>query len=175
MTKETNDSESYELENPHFLERNMKEAKANFWAFARSRTHVDTYEEHAKFHDAHFLKNIVPTSAAGVFERGSTEGDDPEKGILAMEISVNKDFFGEEYADLIPYAIEHEIYEMWVQAKRGLRVSGDKPHFLARMHQIEMAMKDGKAERLIQFYCSKMPRIKGEFEEAFNRVKNKKH
>ncbi|MDP3729871.1 MAG: hypothetical protein Q8R26_03990 [bacterium] len=152
----------------------MKEAKRRFWEMAKTRVRMHSAEEHAEFHAAHFPKDEMPTSTAFVMEIGHTEGDDPEKGVLGLEISVNKDFFGEENTDLIPYAIEHEIYEAWVSSKRGLRAKDLKEgHLLARMHQVEMAMKDGKAEKLLNFYISKNKNLKEEFEEAYEKAKKK--
>lgn len=167
-------SESYKLDEPHKFERDMKEAKEHFWEIAKTRVRIHSAEEHAEFHDAHFPKNEKPTSATFVLDRVSTEGDDPEKGISGFEISINKDYFGEEYADLIPYAIEHEIYEAWLYSKRGLRAKSIKQgHLMARLHQVEMAMEDGKAEKMLAFYIGKEPDLKSEFEAAYEKIKRK--
>jgi hypothetical protein len=98
-----------------------------------------------------------------------------EKWVIALEISINRDFFGEEHADLIPYAVEHEIYESWLWAKRGFHhpESSEVNHLLARRRQFEMAMKDGKAEKLLNFYKDKSPESASELQYAYERAKEK--
>lgn len=162
-----------ELEEPYKIDRNLREAKTQFWEFAKSRVSLDSQEEHETFHKKHFPDNEKPSSAAFVLERGFTrDSDDPEKGVLGFKISINKDFYGKEYADLIPYAIEHEVYEAWIHAKRGWNPASTKQgHLLARKHQLKMAMIDGKAERLVKFYIERTPSLREEFEDAYRRVK----
>lgn len=170
MNPESNLSERFILEDPHVFERDLKEAKIEFWEFARARVHLDSHEEHTAFHDEYFPQDVVPTSAAFVLESGQSLDEDSEKGLMSFDISINKDFFGKEYADLIPYAIEHEIYEAWLRSKRGFHPSAHQAHLLARMHQVRLAMKDGKVERLIEFYGNTLPEVKEEFVEAHKRV-----
>ena len=159
------------LEDPHVIDRNFKEAKSQFWEFAKSRVKLVSQEDHEAFHKEYCPENEVPTDAIFALQKGiSKNSDDPEKAVLGLEINVNRDFYGEEYADLIPYAIEHEIYEAWLHSKRGYNPT-KKEHSLARRHQIRMAMKDGKAERLVKFYSEKIPSLKEEFENTYHRIK----
>jgi len=168
----TESFKSESLKNPREIDRNFQKAKQEFWELAQSRINIDTQEQHEVFHEAYFPKDEIPTSAAFALLPGySKNSTDQEKAILEFEISINKDFFGDEYADLIPYAIEHEIYEAWLHAKRGWNPQTIKQgHLLARKYQLKKAMADGKAERLVDFYIKKFPHLKDEFEDAYERV-----
>ena len=157
----------------HKLDRDMSVAKRDFDKYARSHVVIDSADQHAEFHQKHFPANVLPSSAAFKVQKVWAEGDDPERGIIGFHASVNKDFFGEEYADLIPFAIDHEVYEAWLRVKRGLNATLTQAHLLARMRQIENAMKAGKAERLVSFYSEKLPELKQEFEEMYKRVKKR--
>jgi hypothetical protein len=77
--------------------------------------------------------------------------------------------------DLIPYAIEHEIYEAWLWSKRGyIAQNSETNHLLARRKQFEAAMKDGKAEKLLDFYKKINPEITSELEYAYRKTRSKK-
>ena len=107
-------------------------------------------------------------------KKTSREESDPDKWITALEISVNTDFFGQENADLIPYAVEHEVMEAWMWSKRGISPQDShNKHLLARRRQFEMAMKDGKAERLLSFYKKASPRSESELQYAYDKAKTK--
>ena len=163
----------FTLEEPHVIDRNFKEAKSRFWELAKSRVKLASQEEHEAFHKEHCPDNEVPTDAIFILQKGISENsDDPEKAVLGLEININKDFFGEVYADLIPYVVEHEIYEAWLHSKRGYNPT-NKEHALARRRQIKMAMRDGKAERLVKFFSEKLPSLKEEFEDAYQRIREK--
>lgn len=164
-----------QLAEPIFVfSRDMRKAKSDFWEFAKTRVRMHSTEQAAEFNTKYFPPNEKPSSAAGFIHRCWTKGADPEMGIASYEISINSDYYGVEYADLVPYALEHEIYEGWLRSKRGVRVnSREKAHVLARRHQMRLAMRDGKAEREIDFYVNRIPTLKSEFEDAYKKAAKK--
>ena len=108
------------------------------------------------------------------YGRQSGEADDPEKLVTGLEISINQDFFGEENKDLIPYAVEHEIFEAWMWSKRGISPWSTRTnHLLARRRQFEMAMRDGKAEKLRNFYRKVNPEFTSEIDYAYEVAQRK--
>lgn len=163
------------LENPHHIGRDIIEAKKSFWELAQSRTHYRTQEEHIAFEKSVFGDDWQVSSAVYVNSSGwSGDESDPEQWITGLEISINKDFFGEENKDLIPYAVEHEVFEAWMWLKRGIKTqSAQANHLLARRRQFEMAMKDGKAEKLRDFYKQVIPEFSSELDYAYDVAKRK--
>lgn len=92
------------------------------------------------------------------------------KWINALEIYVNQQAFntsGQNFSDIIPYVVEHEIYELWARNKRGFVASIEQSHLLARRHEFQVAVHDGKAERLLEFYKASIPHNLPEAEEAY--------
>lgn len=152
----------------------MKKAKADFWELAKSRIFYRTDAEQLAFVKRLFGEDSQRRYTAVYVREVGTSGPepDPEKWVTGLEISVNKDFFGNDFADLIPYAVEHEIYEAWLSVKRGLNPSLEKQHLLARQRQFEMAARDGKAEKLRNF-LSTNPSYSDEVEYAYNKAVTK--
>jgi len=164
------------LETPHQVEGSPKESKQSFYELAHSRTRYCTQEEHLKFEKEVWGDDWQVSSAMYVIDRndGIATNQDEETFVNALDISINKDFFqfeGEDYSDLIPYAVEHEIYELCLYAKRGYRVQNSQSrHLLARKRQFEMAMRDGKAERLLEFYKKRNNLVGDELEYTYNKI-----
>lgn len=79
---------------------------------------------------------------------------------------------GTDYTDLIPYAIEHEVQESYAKilARKALLSTGD-PHKIAMEKEFALAAKDGKQDRLYQFMCLFSPRLKDQFQNAYDLVK----
>ena len=148
--------ESAELKKPHHVGRDIIEAKKSFYKLAKSRITLRSRGEHIAFEKEVFGEDWALSSAVFVLAPGTSGSkNDLEKWVVALEISINKDFFGKENKDLIPYAVEHEVFEAWMRSKRGISPQSSKiNHLLARRKQLEMAMKDGKAEKLLAFYMA---------------------
>lgn len=79
-----------------------------------------------------------------------------------LRIYLDKQAFivqGMDYSYLVPYIIEHEIQEIWVLAKTGINLSKcpDKTQRVMMAHRIavrreyKMALKDGVAEKCLDF------------------------
>lgn len=163
------------LETPHLVEKGMADARESFYELAKSRITYRSREDHYAFEREIHGENWQRSGAVVVVQRSiSEEGSYINKWVTALEISVNKDLFGEEHADLIPYAVEHEIYEIWLWAKRGYTPqNGETRHLLARRREYEMAMRDGKAEKLLDFDKRVNPTIISELEYAYQKARGK--
>jgi hypothetical protein len=67
-------------------------------------------------------------------------------------IVINRPSFiidGEDFSDLIPLVIEHEIMELWFMCKKGFLPIDT--HSLAIIEETKMAVKIGKEERRVRF------------------------
>lgn len=105
-----------------------------------------------------------------------------EKWINQLDIVVNKDLFekikihtGIDYTDIIPYGLDHEIFEAWLIAKKGIgsTLSINKKHLLARRREFLLAEKDGKGEKLFQFHMMVNPFAEKEYEYAWDKAKQR--
>ena len=145
------------LEEPHKVEGTPKESRQSFYELAKSRVRLVSQDEHLKFEKDIFGPDWGSCSAIYIIDTSDkiAEGQQ-ERWLKVLDISVNKDAFiygGEDYSDLIPYAVEHEIYEAWLWTKKGYQPKNSRiNHLLARRRQFEMAMKDGRAEKLLEYY-----------------------
>jgi len=169
---EINIPESSNLEQPHLIGKDILEARRSFWELAKSRIVYRNQQEHIDFEKTVFGPDHHVSSAIYVLQaKNIGEGDNFQRWVKALEISVNVDFFGEEYKDLIPYAIEHEIYEAWIGVKRGMSPKEiNTGHLLARRRQFRMAMTDGKAEKLLKFYKQVNLDTEDELQQAYDKA-----
>jgi len=170
------------------------EAKISFYELAKPKVRIVSREEYSRFESAVFdhpllrgLKRLIwkigpvflsPTSAA--FKMDVHENKSAcRKWVSGLDIRVNGDFFhygDDDFTDLIPNAVEHEISEMWMLAKKGYQ-PGDVEvnHLLARRKQVRMAMEEGKADRLLGFYRLKASKEDfDEFQQAFDTLSTRK-
>jgi hypothetical protein len=84
-----------------------------------------------------------------------------EANLINPKILVNKDDFiieGEDYSDLIPNVVRHEVAELWTYVKKGYNLSRISPgnkqahHELALRAEYDYAFEIGNALRLFQFF-----------------------
>lgn len=167
------------LTTPYKVEGIIWESKKSFYELALKRVRYLSANEHIRFEKDVFWDDYEISTAVYILDRNNviTSEWDEEIFVNALDISVNKDAFylnGEDYTDLIPYAVEHEIYEIWLFTKKGLRVQNSKMrHLLARRRQFEMAHKDWKIDRLMDFYKKINNTIDTELEYAYRKAKQK--
>lgn len=170
--------ESSYLPEPHKIEGAPKEARERFYEMAKSRVFYATRDEMVEFGKQTSGEDESTTTALYVrLPRKEFTEEGIEKWIDGLQIVVNKDAFqqdGEDFSDLIPYAIEHELYELWVKSKRGISAQEtEKAHLLARRKQAEMALHDGKLDRMIEFYTKLNPECSKELEYARQKAETK--
>lgn len=160
----------------HHIDNDMIEAKKSFWELAKSRITYRSQAEHLAYQKLIFGEdyNNVNTAVYVCAPVAYQEGDSVEKWVAGLEISINKDIFGDDYQDLIPYAVEHEIFEAWLSCKRGLQPKTlQEKHLLARRRQLEMAMADDNADRLLDFYKALDPGLSPELDYAYSVAERK--
>jgi len=163
------------LEEPFNLEGLPSEVKKSFYELAESRTRVVSQDEHFQFEREVFGDDWQPSSAVYVTSTEQHKTDRGEETRLnGLDISINRDFFTDgnrDYSDLIQYAVEHEIFEAWLSVKPGYQTKDpQKNHLLARVRQFEIAMKDGKAEKLLEFYKTRNHLTGNELDYAYKKA-----
>lgn len=153
-----------------------------FWEFALSIVSYSDSATHRKFLDrinpdkkhndtcASFW--ISCTRYTGSIEKLNGERI-PKNIVHELEISINLALYPAPFIDLIPYAVEHEIYECWCIAKNGINVSTEKhSHLLARRHQYRQQIKNGHMELDFQYtrFLKSHIGLKDEFFYAYEKA-----
>lgn len=143
----------------HYLEGTVREQQESLYELARSRLQIVSQEEHLEFAAKAYVGlplALAPLTLVRHTAIPTAEGEKRWVSILA--ISINRDFYRigtDDYTDLIPYGVEHELCEAWLHVKPGPPIDGDSRHLLAALREFYLAAKDGKAEKLLEFYRRK--------------------
>lgn len=139
------------------VEGSPKDAKDNFFKSLEKRTQIIDDDRFKKMFPGLY---IAAFSNLIVFNENTQK-----KRIKGIAIYINKDDFiinSEDYSDLIPIVLRHEIAEIWYASKTGFSMSpppkaiGKKgraafAHALALREEYRYAFELGKAERLLEF------------------------
>jgi hypothetical protein len=95
-------------------------------------------------------------------------------------IVINKPSFiidNNDFSDLVPLVIEHEIAELWYTCKKGYLPI--EPHKLAIIEETKMATRIGQEERSIQFHdLLQKDRVKKDSElmrRVVNNIRKRRH
>ena len=166
------------LKEPFRLEGLPGEVKKSFYELARSRVRVVPQDEHFQFERDIFGDDWQQSSAVYITSTEQHKTDRGEEARLnGLDVSINRDFFIDgngDYSDLIPYAVEHEIFEAWLSVKPGYQTKDpQKNHLLARVRQFEMAMEDGVAEKLLEFYKRRNHLVGNELDYTYQKASKK--
>ncbi len=152
-------TDSSRIEPPHEVEGKMHQARRSFYELAKSRVRFLNSQEFKRFQTEHRNDSNYLTCASYDLSRAfvrNIKGRIVKKWVTGLEVVVNEDIFrinGKDYSDLIPYVLEHEIYEAWLSAKKGFGHNTriyDK-HLLALRREFLMAEQQGKGDRLLEF------------------------
>lgn len=174
------------LDKPHKIEDPSTESKLSFFDLAKSRVQMLPEEEYCRFEQEVFGDTHPKNTGMFVLSSRTEQRllpflprkKTPKEFVDALDIKVNQDAFivdELDYSDLVPYTIEHEVYEAWVSSKVGYQPKdGQTSHLLARRKQFEAAMADGKAERLLEFCVKFNPANSEEFQAAYDNALKKK-
>ncbi|HLD30847.1 MAG TPA: hypothetical protein VJB41_01460 [Patescibacteria group bacterium] len=143
----------------------MKEAKKSFYELAQGRIKYLNSKEFRKYQEEHRPMPNYYTNASYVICRSYTKNDEgkvTKKWIKNLEIIIDKDGFsvnGKDYSDIIPFAIEHEIYEAWMCAKKGVGHDMDlhDRHLLAVRRECRLAEDNELGDRWLEFNSLKDP------------------
>lgn len=165
------------LDTPHKIEGEMPIAKTCFYDLAKNKTKFLTDDQMKMWQEVYNGKlfSISPASYILSMVERDTLGGGFDKWILNLEIVVNKDAFklmGKDYSELIPIVIEHEIYEAWLSAKKGVASTLDvgMKHRLARRREVRLAQELGLVEKLLEWYSARIPGAIPEIQEAIKQV-----
>lgn len=170
--------ESSYLNEPHKIEGKMKEARRCFYELAQDKVKYLNSQQIAEW-----KKNITGeegyiTSASYIINYNTTETEDGDfdKWINNLEIVINTDVFkinGEDYSDLIPIFLEHDIYEAWLTAKKraGSKLDLKKKHLLARRQELRLAEELGLSDKLEKWFSIVNPQALEEVRYALNKVR----
>ncbi len=147
--------ESSFLDPPHEVEGPPKEARESFYELAKDKIRYLTNEEILKWYEDMFGRRQYSIPAAA-YIIGSKKEKNFEKWIHNLEIIVKKDAFnieGKDYSDILPFVLEHEIYEAWLSGKRGTgpKLSVDKKHLLALRREYLLAEQQGLGDKLLEW------------------------
>lgn len=172
--------ESSIIKSPHKMEGPMKEAKKSFYDLARDKVKYLTQDEVLEWNKKISGRKNCLTSASAIishYTKVAGEGD-IEKWIDGLEIIVNKDGFNfndKDYSDLIPFILEHELYETWLNAKKGATSSLDigKRHLLARRREFLLAEQKGLGDKLFEYLVSIKPSNEEECKYALQSARKK--
>lgn len=140
-----------------FIEGTPKETKEAFFEEMEKRVKIVGEDE---FRKVVKVKGSVAHFVATVFF--GPEG----KRLQDVVILVNKDrciLDGEDYTDLIPIFVRHEIAELWIYAKKGYSLfphpesmgeeeQRNAAHRLALREHYRYAFEKGKADRFLEFF-----------------------
>ncbi len=166
--------ESSFINPPHEVEGTPKEARASFYELAKDKIKYLTKEETEKWISKVAEPEIPIKTGAAIMRARKTK--DFKKWVKNLEIIVNKDAFNrdrKDYSDLIPFVVEHEIYEAWLTAKKGVgfELGLDKQHLLARRRQYLLAEQAGLGDKIFEWHMKANPSQKEEYEYALRYAK----
>jgi len=180
-------SESY-LAKPYTLLHDQTKARIDFFQFARSRIR---YVAPKEFNNlvTYTCESIDSSATYGcgyaVYERSDTHWftqseSGMERHVKALSIWIVPEHFkppfeSEDFSDLIPITIEHELWELWINLRHDSLVPDVKRrHLFARCNEYEYALRIGKADRLLLFMlrdCS--PSFREQYEYARRRAEKR--
>lgn len=179
MEKELKFPESSFIKPPYKVEGPPKEARESFYELAKDRIKYLNSEEFKKWQTEVREKPNFLTAGSGIMVRAKDiyKGrDNVDKWIRNLEIVIDKDRFninGKDYSDVIPSILEHEIYELWLDAKKGVgpELSRKKKHLLARRRQYLLAEQQGLGDKLFERDMIIYPQGREEYEYALQAAK----
>jgi len=145
---------SYKIEGP------PKEARESFYELAKKRIKYFTDEEIRKWNKDRGgdPESKRPMPALYIISiRKSEKGDGLEKWVDNLEIVVNKEAFdikGKDYSDVMPFIVEHEIYESWLNVKKGVGpdLEMEKQHTLAHRKSFLLAEQQGLGDKFLEWH-----------------------
>lgn len=163
-------------------------ARKSFYQVMENRVQVvDDPEEYNQL-----IRKMVPTKSTGAHVYAKVYVVPEAKVVAESKIYVNKADFvvnGEDYTDLIPVVVRHEVAELYIYAKRGYSFtptpSSIHPdnvrkmaHGLALREQMRYAKKMGKIERFMEYVRKSSVTLPGseggsfyeENQDAYDRV-----
>lgn len=143
-----------------------------YYILAKNKVKIVNSKDYYDFEEKYFGDKKGITASYNISYEGIEENNFMKMKIKNLQIILNRDSFtldGEDYSDLIPYIIEHEIFESLLFVKPGYKTRDlDKNHLLARKRQYSLAKQDGKLDRLFEFHKKISPNLEDLY--VYNKV-----
>ncbi len=182
--------ESSNINPPHKIEKSINDSKKSFYELAKNKISYFSHQEFLSWlssmiDDENWSENFAESPALGLINFKISPKDDFEKYITNLEIAIDISKFsidGENYEDLIPFIIEHEITEVWIRAKRGFleereeeftQEMRERNHQLALRREFLLAEQAGKAEKLFKWRMLVCPEKEDEYRYAWEKAKKR--
>ena len=170
--------ESSFLTTPHLIEGEPANARRSFYEIVKNRVRVVKQDDHDTFQKVATMSYDNPSAFFLIGIDDVDVDDNVERWLHVADISINEDYFileKEDYRDIIPFVTEHELYEMWLTVKKGVKpATSDLIHMVARRKEFELVAEAGKADRLLEFYKKTGHVNISELEYAYNNVLKKR-
>ncbi len=154
-------------------------AKESFYKLAASNVHyMSSYEMFMWKIENDMRLNLSPGSFAISVRYNNSNPGDVKRWVASLDIVINKDMFlikGEDFSDCIPYVLEHEVYEAWLFAKKGIgsSLNEETRHLLSTRHTFLTATRDGVGDRLYEFSMKFYPEDKKIYDDAVAYAKDR--
>ncbi len=166
------------VEGPYRIDGKMPEVRERFYCLAKDKVRLLSNGEMQEWQKKAMGKTFSASPASYILFmkiEGADDSDYFDKWVTNLEIAVNTDAFrinGKDYSDLIPIALEHEIYEAWLSAKKGAAssLSVEMKHLLARRQELRLAQKEGLIEKLVEWNRVRHPWAIREIEAAIGQI-----
>jgi hypothetical protein len=178
-------SEFSNIQPPHKIEGPMVSARENYYELAKSKIRYMNTAEYQQWVQNMLgdIKMPIGAALAPYLKRDREYADGTiERFIENLEIGVNVDDFdieGESYKDILPFIIEHELYESWMTVKRGRlehsvdQKGADTKHLIAQRREFLLAEEAGLGEHLLEWRLKKYPQNEIEYREMRERAQRK--
>jgi len=173
-------TESGLLNEPHKVEGAMESEKQSFYELAKQNVKYLTNKEVIQWHkETSGRENFITLAShlVDIYEKVN-EDQDIETWVRGLEVVVNEEIFTSEdmdYRDLIPFVVEHEIYEAWLSVKKGIASTygEEERHALARRKEFLVAEEQGLGDKLLAYYMLAGPEYQEECENALASARKK--
>jgi len=174
---------------PHKIEGSMHEARESFYELAKNKVRHLNHEQFTDWVHKNIgegkMGRAFSNSPAIVFfmNDNNKEEQNVEKYLKNLEIVVDTSKFnlnGKDFTDILPFVIEHEIFESWVRSKKGFleekefsEESRNRAHLLALRKQFLLAEEAGKGGKMFEWFMLLAPRKEKDYISAWESARKK--
>lgn len=158
---------------------NIAQDKTAFYELAKSHVKFQTSKENIDWNKKN-ANNCYESATS--YSLATYKNRHANWTIKSMEVVVNKEWIdylsersGENFSAILPYIIEHETYEAWLEVRQGISLNLSKynRHLLARQREYYLAEKDGLGESLLRFAMKIDPHNPRQHIDALNHAKKR--
>lgn len=150
------------LRRQHEILDSSKEQRKSFYKMAEDRISYLNTQEIKEWIEESIGASVAHGGIAYAYTgyrdaRDKAISDSPRRWVTHLEIVVNEELFKDEeedFSDILPFVLEHELYEAWLGMKKGAgeKLTSKDHHLLARRRECLLAETNGLGDRLLAFY-----------------------